>query len=80
MIFLNFMGINNSLMDFITDASKFKIGKYTPLTRIPIFSDSKIKSVNEKICIIPMAWNLEKFIKTKLLKFNKDIKIINFYK
>lgn len=78
--FLNFMGINNSLMDFITDASKFKIGKYTPLTRIPIFSDSKIKSVNKKICIIPMAWNLEKFIKTKLLKFNKDIKIINFYK
>ena len=33
--FLNFMGINNSLMDFITDASKYKIGKFTPLTRIP---------------------------------------------
>lgn len=78
--FLNFMGINNSLMDFITDASKYKIGKFTPLTRIPIYSDGKIKSLKENICIIPLAWNLEKFIKTKLFKFNKNIKIINFYK
>ena len=39
-----------------------------------------IKSLKENICIIPLAWNLEKFIKTKLFKFNKNIKIINFYK
>ena len=67
-------------MDFITDASRFKIGKFTPLTRIPIYSDEKIRSVKQKICIIPLAWNLEKFIKTKLFKFNKNINIINFYK
>ncbi len=78
--FLNFMGINNLIMDFITDASRFKIGKFTPLTRIPIYSDEKIRSVKQKICIIPLAWNLEKFIKTKLFKFNKNINIINFYK
>ena len=78
--FLNFMGINSLLMDFITDASKYKIGKYTPLTRIPIYSDNKIKSIKQKICIIPLAWNLENFIKKKILKLNKNIKIINFYK
>tara|TARA_B100000965_G_C19498700_1_gene716419 strand:- start:411 stop:1145 length:735 start_codon:yes stop_codon:yes gene_type:complete len=77
--FLNFIGINNQLMDFITDASKYKIGKYTPLTRIPIFSDNKIKSLKRKICLIPLAWNLEKFIKTKLLKLNKNMKMISFY-
>ena len=78
--FLNFIGINNQLMDFITDASKYKIGKYTPLTRIPIFSDNKIKSIKRKICLIPLAWNLEKFIKTKLLKLNKNMRMISFYK
>ena len=36
-------------MDFITDASKYKIGKYTPLTRIPIFSDNKIKENYDKL-------------------------------
>ena len=77
--FLNFMGINNQLMDFVTDASKFKIGKYTPLTRIPIFSDNKIKFIKKNICLIPLAWNLEKFIKTKLLKLNKNMKMISFY-
>ena len=78
--FLNFIGINSQLMDFITDASKYKIGKYTPLTRIPIFSDNKIKSIKRKICLIPLAWNLEKFIKTKLLKLNKNMKMISFYR
>tara|TARA_B100001741_G_scaffold308744_1_gene305385 strand:- start:381 stop:1580 length:1200 start_codon:yes stop_codon:yes gene_type:complete len=78
--FLNFIGINNQLMDFITDASKYKIGKYTPLTRIPIFSDNKIKSLKRKICLIPLAWNLENFIKTKLLKLNKNMKMISFYR
>ena len=41
--FLNFIGLNNSLIDYITDASVYKIGKYTPLTRIPIYPDNKIK-------------------------------------
>ena len=76
--FLNFIGLNNSIIDFITDASKYKIGKYTPLTRIPIFSDKKLGTVKKKICAIPLAWNISNLLKNKIKKINKKIKFINF--
>ena len=76
--FLNFIGLNNSIIDFITDASKYKIGKYTPLTRIPIFSDKKLGTVKKKICAIPLAWNISNLLKDKIKKINKKIKFINF--
>lgn len=78
--FINFLGLNNEILDFITDASKYKIGKFTPLTRIPIYSDDKLRFVGKKICAIPLAWNLEKILEKKLLQVNKNIKFLRFYK
>lgn len=78
--FLNFLKLDNILIDFITDNSKFKINKYTPLSRIPIKSDKSIKKLNGKICIIFLSWNLEKILKPKLKKLKKNFIFLNFFK
>ena len=75
--FLNFIGLNYSLIDYITDASVYKIGKYTPLTRIPIYPDNKIKK-EKKIYAIPLAWNIGNMLKKKLTKINKNLRFIYF--
>ena len=60
--FINYLGLNNHLIDFVTDASKHKIGKFTPLSRIPIYNDLKIKNI-KKICVILFAWNMSETLK-----------------
>ena len=45
--FLNFYGLDNKLVDYVTDNSEHKIGKYTPLTRIPITTDEIVKKLNK---------------------------------
>ena len=39
---LNYCNIGRTFLDFITEKSELKIGRYTPGTHIPIFNDSKI--------------------------------------
>ena len=75
--FLNYMGFNNETIDFVTDISKFKIGKWLPLSRIPIKSDNNLKDI-KKLCVIVLSWNLRKILKPKILKINKYAKIISF--
>ena len=71
-------GLNNLIIDFVTDASKYKIGKFTPLTRIPIYSDNALKTIGKKICAIPLAWNLSYILEKKLKKINKNIIFLRF--
>lgn len=40
--FLTYYGLNSTLVDFITDSSAEKIGKKTPLTRIPVVPDDQL--------------------------------------
>ena len=77
--FLNFLKLDKDFIDFITDGSKFKINKYTPLSRIPIVPDDYLKKIKDKICVIFLSWNLEKILKPKILKYNKKIKFISFF-
>jgi SAM-dependent methyltransferase len=77
--FLNFLKLDNCLIDFVTDGSKFKINKYTPLSRIPILPDKYLKKIKGKICVIFLSWNLEKILKPQLLRYKKKIKFINFF-
>ena len=76
--FLNYIGLNNSIIKYVTDASIYKIGKYTPLTRIPIYNDDILKKSGKKVCAIPLAWNLGYMLQKKLLRINKNIKFIKF--
>ena len=75
--FINYMGLNHEIIDFVTDISRFKIGKWLPLSRIPVKHDKDIKKI-KKLCVIVLSWNLQKILKPKILKINRNAKIINF--
>ena len=76
--FLNFYGLNNNLVNCITDASKNKIGKFTPLTRIPITSDMIIKNY-KKPNIIFTAWNVSDNLRKIIYKINPKIEELKPY-
>ena len=65
---LNYCKIDNTLIDFITDSSSLKIGKFTPGSHILIKSDSDITPDIEYALILP--WNIGEFLKNKLKHLN----------
>lgn len=65
---LNYCKIDNTLIDFITDSSPLKIGKFTPGSHIPIKSDKDITPDIKFALILP--WNIAKFLKKKLKHLN----------
>ncbi len=74
---LNFFGLDNKDILFVTDNSKHKIGKFFPNKKIPIKRDedlAKIKGAN----IFFSTWNISDFVKKKILRINKSIKIIKY--
>ena len=74
---LNFFNLDNKDILFVTDNSKYKIGKFFPNKKIPIKKDedlAKVKGVN----IFFSTWNISDFVKKKILSINKSIKIIKY--
>lgn len=70
MTLLNYCRIGPEILDFVTEKSTLKIGKYTPGTHIPIVSDSElIKQMPDYVLL--MAWNFADEI-IKNLKDYKD--------
>ena len=72
---LTYYGLDKSIVNFITDSSPYKIGKYTPLTRIPILPDSAIKDIHNPLCLIT-SWNIGEILKQKILEINPTAEII----
>tara|TARA_Y100001937_G_C7079672_1_gene312303 strand:- start:872 stop:1180 length:309 start_codon:yes stop_codon:yes gene_type:complete len=75
---LNYLNLNDSLVDWVTDVSEFKRGKRTPLSNIPICGDEIFAEYDEVYALI-LSWNLSDIIKEKLLRINSKIKFLNFY-
>jgi len=73
--FLTFYGLNNKIIKFLTDSSKFKKNKYTPVSRI-IIKDDKELIKHKKIACIILSWNISNLVIDKIKKLNKKIKII----
>ena len=73
--FLTFYGLNNSIIKFLTDSSKFKQNKYTPVTRIVIKDDNQL-SKHKKIACLILSWNISGIVIKKIKKINKNIKLI----
>ena len=71
--FLNFYNLDNTVIDYVTDASKHKIGKYTPLTRIPIQTDEFVFKKYKEVYVIILSWNISSILKEKLNKLNKNV-------
>jgi SAM-dependent methyltransferase len=76
--FLNFYGLDNKLIEYVTDTSPNKIGKFTPLTRIPINDDGVIKKFH-KPNIIFTAWNVSNDLKKIIHKINPNFVEIDPY-
>lgn len=65
---LNYCKIDQSLLEYITDSSVLKIGKYTPGSYILIKDDKEITDDITHALILP--WNIAPFLKTKLSHHN----------
>lgn len=72
---LTYFGLNSTLISAITDSSPFKIGKYTPLTRIPIVPDSYLADDTTCWAII-LSWNLGSDLRSLLNKINPNLRYI----
>ncbi|MFH1888557.1 MAG: class I SAM-dependent methyltransferase [Candidatus Omnitrophota bacterium] len=56
MTLLNYCGIGTGMLDFITEKSKLKIGKYTPGTHIPVLPDSELLKERPDFALL-LSWN-----------------------
>ena len=74
---INYFDLNNKFIDFITDNSKLKIGKFVPNRNIEIKSDIFFKKHKNIYAFFP-TWNISKFLKNKIRKINKNIKFISY--
>lgn len=76
---LNFYGIDNTIMDYVTDSSELKQGKYTPLTRIPIVSDKILSELPEDatVYVVILAWNIEHKLRPIIEKIRPDVKFLS---
>ncbi len=74
--FLNFYRLDKTLIDYVTDSSPHKIGKYTPATRIPILGDQVFGNYSEVYALL-LSWNLKDQLLPILSKINQNIIFIS---
>ena len=76
--FLNYCGIKKDIIDFVVDETPYKIGKYLPQSKIPIFPFEELEKRKPDIIVI-LPWNHKEEILAKL-EFTKlwNAEIITF--
>ena len=75
-VLANFIGININDMSFICDANKYKWGRHTPGTRIPIISHEEMREKNPDYLFV-FIWHLrDEVIKTELSFIKNGGKLI----
>ena len=72
---LNFYRLDNTVLEFVTDASKHKMGKFTPGSNIEIKDDNSLFSENIDVVLIT-AWNIGRYLTEKIRKINDKIEFI----
>jgi SAM-dependent methyltransferase len=70
MTLLNYCGINTDLLDFISEKSALKIGRYTPGAHIPVIPDSELVSRNPDYVLL-LAWNFAGEIMANLKEYRE---------
>ena len=69
-VLLNFCKIDNGLLDFISEKSSLKIGKYTPGIHIPVLSDAELIK-NKPDYALLLSWNFADEIIKNLSRYSK---------
>ena len=70
-VLLNYCKIDNNILDFITDTTKIKQGKYTPGSKIKITSPKIISKKGTRCVALLLAWNYKLAIIKKERNFLK---------
>ena len=65
-----FQEIGTEILDFVTEKSKLKIGRYTPGGHIPVLPDSALTTHKPDYALL-LAWNFSKEIMANLKDFRK---------
>lgn len=68
MTLLNYCGIGRDFLDFVTEKSKLKIGRYTPGTRIKVVPDEMLLQEQPDFALL-LAWNFAGEIMNNLKEF-----------
>jgi SAM-dependent methyltransferase len=74
--FLNYHSITPEIVQYVTDSSPLKQGKYTPLSRIPIVSDEIFGQYDHAYALI-LSWNISEALRENLLSINNNIEFIS---
>ena len=67
---LNYCGIGPDLVDLATEVNRFKIGKYTPGTHIPIIFEDAVEKQPDYYLVL--SWNFLDFFIEKYADFLRD--------
>ncbi|HEY4797494.1 MAG TPA: class I SAM-dependent methyltransferase [Bacteroidia bacterium] len=62
---LNYCGIKQDLIQFVIDASPFKLGKYMPASHIPVVKEEEIRKYKPDYVLI-LPWNIKDEIMKQL--------------
>jgi SAM-dependent methyltransferase len=73
---LTWHGLNKTHLKYITDASVFKQGKYTPLSRIPIRSDEEFAQHDAPYALI-LSWNIGEGLRRAILNINPNTRFLS---
>ena len=70
MTLLNYCRIGPELLDFVTEKSQLKIGRFTPGTHIPVVSDEELIKQKPDYAVL-LAWNFATEIMNNLSEFTR---------
>jgi SAM-dependent methyltransferase len=69
MTLLNYCGIDKGQLDFVTEKSQLKIGRFTPGAHIPIVADDELLTQQPDYALL-LAWNFAEEIMNNLSEFS----------
>jgi SAM-dependent methyltransferase len=72
---LTWHGLNKTHLKYVTDASAFKQGKYTPLSRIPIADDEIFARYDRPYALI-LSWNIGEGLRRAILNINPNTRFL----
>jgi|MDSW01.1.fsa_nt_gb SAM-dependent methyltransferase len=70
MTLLNYCGIDREILDYVTEKSQLKIGRYTPGGHIPVYSDERLIQDQPDYALL-LAWNFADEIIKNLDEYRK---------
>jgi hypothetical protein len=73
---LTWHGLNKTHLTCVTDASTFKQGKYTPLSRILIADDAVFAQYERPYALI-LSWNIGEGLRRAILNINPNTRFIS---